>query len=165
SGRRYNLIPAESKFKTPCSIIKDKYMIKAQVHVLKSSTISDVQALPQRKLHLLNLSSDVVTAASQVSAASATIFAAKPSIHAAALTVVAAYTRRRKGVIIRDPEEELYSKTHAETPKVKDKGKGILVETPKPMKKKDQIELDAEYEKKLHEEINKDHEEFNKDID
>nr|GEX55148.1 uncharacterized mitochondrial protein AtMg00810-like [Tanacetum cinerariifolium] len=70
-----------------------------------------------------------------------------------------------KGVIIRDPEEELPLKTPAETPKVKDKGKGILVETPKPMKKKDQIELDAEYAKKLHEEINKDHEEFSKDID
>nr|GEY47233.1 hypothetical protein [Tanacetum cinerariifolium] len=69
------------------------------------------------------------------------------------------------GVIIRDPEEELSSKTPAETPKLKDKGKGILIETPKPMKKKDQIELDAEYAKKLHEEINKDHEEFNKDID
>nr|GEW79306.1 hypothetical protein [Tanacetum cinerariifolium] len=46
---RYNLTPAESKFKTPCSIIKDKYMMKAQVHVSKSSTIFDVQALPQRK--------------------------------------------------------------------------------------------------------------------
>nr|GFA77806.1 hypothetical protein [Tanacetum cinerariifolium] len=105
----------------------------------------------------------VIATASQVSAASATIPAAKPSIHAAALTVVAAYTRRRKGVIIRDPEEELSSKTPAETPKVKDKGKGILVETPKPMKKKDQIELDAEYAGKLHEEINRD--EINKDID
>nr|GEU70798.1 ribonuclease H-like domain-containing protein [Tanacetum cinerariifolium] len=86
---------------------------------------------------------DVVTAAPQVSAASATISAAKPSIPAAAPTVVAAYTRRRKG----------------------DKGKGILIETSKPMKKKDQIELDAEYVRKLHEEINKDHEEINKDID
>nr|GEV44169.1 reverse transcriptase domain-containing protein [Tanacetum cinerariifolium] len=47
--RRYNIIPAESKFKTPCSIIKDKYMMKGQVHVSKSSAISDVQALPQRK--------------------------------------------------------------------------------------------------------------------
>nr|GFC42322.1 hypothetical protein [Tanacetum cinerariifolium] len=46
-----------------------------------------------------------------------------------------------------------------------DKGKGILIESPKPMKKKDQIELDAEYARKLHEEINKDHEEINKDID
>nr|GEZ76175.1 E-beta-farnesene synthase [Tanacetum cinerariifolium] len=97
------------------------------------------------------------------SAASATISAAKPSIPTAAPTVVAAYTRRRKGVIIRDPEEELSSKTPAETPKLKDKGKGILIKTPKPMKKKDQIELDAEYARKLHEEINKDHEEINKD--
>nr|GEX59256.1 retrovirus-related Pol polyprotein from transposon TNT 1-94 [Tanacetum cinerariifolium] len=108
---------------------------------------------------------DVVTAvASQVSAASATIPPAKPSIPAVAPTVVAAYTRR-KGVIIRDPEEEVSLKTPAETPGLKDKGKGILVESPKPMKKKDQIELDAEYARKLHEEINKDDAEFNKDID
>nr|GEV84054.1 hypothetical protein [Tanacetum cinerariifolium] len=106
----------------------------------------------------------VIAAASQVSVASITIPATKPRIHAVALTVVAAYTRRRKGVIIRDPEEELPLKTPAETPKVKDKGKGILVETLKPMKKKDQIELDAEYAKKLHEEINRDYEEFSKDI-
>nr|GEU35241.1 hypothetical protein [Tanacetum cinerariifolium] len=32
-----------------CSIIKDKYMMKAQVHVSKPSAISDVQALPQTK--------------------------------------------------------------------------------------------------------------------
>nr|GFD09829.1 hypothetical protein [Tanacetum cinerariifolium] len=100
----------------------------------------------------------VTAAASQVTAASATILAAKPSIHAAAPTVVDAYTRRRNRVIIRDPEEELPLKTLDETPKVKDKGKGILVETPKPMKKKDQNELDAEYAKKSHEEINKDYE-------
>nr|GEY39688.1 hypothetical protein [Tanacetum cinerariifolium] len=116
------------------------------------------------------LITDVVTAvASQVSAASATIPAAKPSIPAAASTVIAAYTRRRKGVIIRDPVEELSlktpAKTPAETPKVKDKGKGILVKTPKPMKKKDQIELDAEYATKLHKEINKDDAKINKDID
>nr|GFA21546.1 hypothetical protein [Tanacetum cinerariifolium] len=35
----------------------------------------------------------------------------------------------------------------------------------KPMKKKDQIELDAEYARKLHKEINKDQEEINKYID
>nr|GEY92134.1 ribonuclease H-like domain, reverse transcriptase, RNA-dependent DNA polymerase [Tanacetum cinerariifolium] len=77
------------------------------------------------------LITEVVTAAvSQVSAAasatipaaSATIPAAKPTIPAAAPTVVAVYTRRRKRVIIRDPEEELSLKTPAETPKVKDKG-------------------------------------------
>nr|GEV77112.1 reverse transcriptase domain-containing protein [Tanacetum cinerariifolium] len=51
--RRYNLISAESKFKTPCSIIKDKYMIKAQVHVSKYSAISDIQALPRRKFFII----------------------------------------------------------------------------------------------------------------
>nr|GFC39812.1 hypothetical protein [Tanacetum cinerariifolium] len=103
------------------------------------------------------LITEVVTATtSQVSAASITISATKPSIPAAAPTVVAAYTRRTKGVIIRDPKEELSSKTPAKTPKLKDKGKDILIETPKPIKKKDQIELDAEYARKLHEEINKD---------
>nr|GFA91823.1 hypothetical protein [Tanacetum cinerariifolium] len=70
------------------------------------------------------LITDVVTAAtSQVSASSATISAAKPSIPPAAPTVVVAYTRRIKGVIIRDSEEELSSKIPAETPKLKDKGK------------------------------------------
>nr|GFB16957.1 hypothetical protein [Tanacetum cinerariifolium] len=55
-----------------------------------------------------------------ISAASATISAAKPSILTGAPTVVAAYTRRRKRVIIRDLKEELSSKTPAKTPKLKD---------------------------------------------
>nr|GFA12350.1 ribonuclease H-like domain, reverse transcriptase, RNA-dependent DNA polymerase [Tanacetum cinerariifolium] len=131
--------------------------------VLSMQEDSEVQEVVE-VVTTAKLITDVVIAASQVSAASATISAAKPSIPAAAPTVVAAYTRKRKGVIIRDPEKELSTKTPAETPKVKDKGKGILVETPKPMKKKDQIELDAKYTRKLHEEINKDHEEFNKAI-
>nr|GFA92677.1 hypothetical protein [Tanacetum cinerariifolium] len=133
---------------------------------------SEVQEVVE-VVNTAKLITEVVTAAAlQVSAASTTIPAAsatipvaKPTIPAAAPTVVAAYTRRRKGVIIKDPKEELPLKTHVETPKVKDKGKGILVETPKPMKKKDQIELDAKYAKKLHEEINKDYEKFSKDID
>nr|GEV68597.1 retrovirus-related Pol polyprotein from transposon TNT 1-94 [Tanacetum cinerariifolium] len=111
----------------------------------------------------------VITAASQVSATSTTIPTFSATIPAAASTVVAAYTRKRKGVIIRDPEEELSLKTSTETPaktpKVKDKGKGILIEAPKPMKKKNQIELDAEYARKLHEELDKDDADFNKDVD
>nr|GEZ06512.1 hypothetical protein [Tanacetum cinerariifolium]GEZ19838.1 hypothetical protein [Tanacetum cinerariifolium] len=38
----------------------------------------------------------------------------------------------------------------------KDKGKGIMVEEPKPMKKKQQVEMDEEYARKLHEELNQD---------
>nr|GFB09021.1 hypothetical protein [Tanacetum cinerariifolium] len=41
-------------------------------------------------------------------------------------------------VVIRDPEEELHTDTPAETSTVKDKGKGILIEVPKPIKNKDQ---------------------------
>nr|GFC12635.1 hypothetical protein [Tanacetum cinerariifolium] len=52
-----------------------------------------------------------------------------------------------------------------ETSTVKDKGKGILIEVPKPMKKKDQVEMDAEYAKKLQEELDKEHEEAYKQID
>nr|GEW03301.1 hypothetical protein [Tanacetum cinerariifolium] len=43
----------------------------------------------------------------------------------------------------------------AET-KSKDKGKGIMVEEPKPLKKKQQIKIDEEYARKLHAELNKD---------
>nr|GEW67508.1 uncharacterized mitochondrial protein AtMg00810-like [Tanacetum cinerariifolium] len=54
-----------------------------------------------------------------------------------------------------DPEEESSAKTPTETTS-KDKGKGILVEEPKPMKKKQQVELDEAYARKLQEEINQD---------
>nr|GFA55740.1 hypothetical protein [Tanacetum cinerariifolium] len=91
------------------------------------------------------LMTEVVTAAAtQVVVTSTPIPTVKPKILniAAAPTVS---TRRRKGVVIRDLEEELSSDNPAETPKVKDKGKGILIEAPKPIKKKDQIEMDADF--------------------
>nr|GFB87184.1 hypothetical protein [Tanacetum cinerariifolium] len=83
--------------------------------------------------------------------ASTPIPAAKPKVLKIVPAALAVSTRKRKGVIIRDPEEELHDDTPAETLSVKDKGKGILVEDPKPMKKKDQIEMDAEYARKLQE--------------
>nr|GEV61282.1 retrovirus-related Pol polyprotein from transposon TNT 1-94 [Tanacetum cinerariifolium] len=54
---RYNLTSAESKFKTPMLDHQDKYIMKAQVHVLKSSAIFDVQPLPRMKHYCQNLSS------------------------------------------------------------------------------------------------------------
>nr|GFC77710.1 hypothetical protein [Tanacetum cinerariifolium] len=65
--------------------------------------------------------------------ASTPIPAAKPKTLKIAAAALAVSTRRRKGVVIRDPEEELHTDTSAETPTVKDKGKGILIEDPKPM--------------------------------
>nr|GEV51435.1 hypothetical protein [Tanacetum cinerariifolium] len=96
---------------------------------------------------------EVVTAATtQVVATSTPISAAKPKVLKIVDAAPVVSTRKRKGVIIRDPEEELHDDTLAETLSVKDKGKGILVEDPKPIKRKDQIEMDAEYARKLQEE-------------
>nr|GEZ58907.1 hypothetical protein [Tanacetum cinerariifolium] len=98
----------------------------------------------------------VVTAASEsITAASITIANVEAQVLAVTLTaapsrVIAAPSRRRKGVVIRDPQEE--STTSAITPaetKSKDKGKGIFVEEPKPLKKQAQIEQDEQYAREL----------------
>nr|GEU67827.1 hypothetical protein [Tanacetum cinerariifolium]GEU67830.1 hypothetical protein [Tanacetum cinerariifolium] len=92
-----------------------------------------------------------------VSAASTIIPTDKPIVPAAAPTVVPvtnSYSRRRKRVIIKDPKEESTPIKPTKT-KSMDKGKGIMIEEPKPIKKKDQVELDEEYARKLHEELNK----------
>nr|GEV34492.1 hypothetical protein [Tanacetum cinerariifolium] len=70
----------------------------------------------------------VVAASAPVSAASMIILATEPNIPAATIT----------------------------TAPVKDKGKGIMVEDPKPMKKKLQVEMDEAYARKLHEELDQD---------
>nr|GEZ91042.1 hypothetical protein [Tanacetum cinerariifolium] len=107
------------------------------------------------------LITEVVTAANTpVSAASTIIPAVEPkvsaaTINAAPVKVAAASTRRRRGVVIRDLEEESSTKTPDET-KSKDKGKGIMVEEPKLMKKKQQVEMDEAYARKLHEKLNQD---------
>nr|GEV21610.1 putative ribonuclease H-like domain-containing protein [Tanacetum cinerariifolium] len=107
------------------------------------------------------LITEVVTAASEsVTAASITIAAAEPQVPAATITAVpvrvaAASTKRRKGVVIRDLKEESTAIIHADT-KSKDKRKRIMVEEPKPLKKKQQVEMDEEFARKLHEELNKD---------
>nr|GEW38858.1 hypothetical protein [Tanacetum cinerariifolium] len=114
------------------------------------------------------LITEVVTIASElVSAASTTIPAAEPQVPAAEpqvpaatpttvlVRVAAASTRKRKRVVIRDPEEASTTIKPADT-KSKDKGKGKMVKEPKPLKKKQQVELDEEFARKLHKELNKD---------
>nr|GEW67102.1 retrovirus-related Pol polyprotein from transposon TNT 1-94 [Tanacetum cinerariifolium] len=72
---------------------------------------------------------------------------------AAPVKVVVPSTSRIRGVVIRDTEEESSAKTPTKT-KSKDKGKGIMVEEPKLIKKKQQVELDDAYARKLQDEIN-----------
>nr|GEU65355.1 hypothetical protein [Tanacetum cinerariifolium] len=117
-----------------------------RVETLNDTIIEDVSNHERMIVELDRDEVDVVTTAKMitevVAAVSETVTDASANIvaipvatiTAAPVTVAAAYTRRRKGV---------------------DKGKAIMVEEPKPMKKKDQVELDAEYARKLHEELNK----------
>nr|GEY50820.1 hypothetical protein [Tanacetum cinerariifolium] len=86
------------------------------------------------------LITEVVAAASGTVSAAAVVYTpvTTTTITPAPVKVVVPATRRRRGVIIRDPAEESSTNTPAET-KSKDKGKGILVEEPKPMKKKQQV--------------------------
>nr|GEV06581.1 hypothetical protein [Tanacetum cinerariifolium] len=89
------------------------------------------------------LMTEVVTAASATITAVAT--AAAPT-----LTTILSAARRRKRVVIRDPEETATPSTIIHTkPKSKDKGKGIMVHEPKPLKKKTQIEQDKAYAREL----------------
>nr|GEU59244.1 hypothetical protein [Tanacetum cinerariifolium] len=93
----------------------------------------------------------VVTAASDtITAASTTITGVDVPILTAttitAPTLTATPGRRRKGVVIRGPQETASPSTiiHFKA-KSKDKGKEILVEEPKPLKKKAQIKQDEKY--------------------
>nr|GEV23200.1 hypothetical protein [Tanacetum cinerariifolium] len=112
------------------------------------------------------LITEVVTAANEtITAASAIITTAEAQVPAATTVTLtaapirddAASSRRKKRVIIRDPKEESATSTiiPAET-KSKDKGNRILVEEPKPLKKKQQIEQDEQYASELHAELNRD---------
>nr|GEZ99299.1 hypothetical protein [Tanacetum cinerariifolium] len=92
----------------------------------------------------------------EITAASATITAADTLIFAAAITAAPSAARRRKRVVIRDPKETATPSTIIHTePKSNDKGKGIMVHKPKPLKKKTQIEQDEAYARKLEVELNK----------
>nr|GFC60731.1 hypothetical protein [Tanacetum cinerariifolium] len=86
---------------------------------------------------------DVVTTAKLITKV---VTAASKSVTTASITIAA---------VIGDLEEESTTIISAET-KSKDKGKGIMVEERKPMKKKQQVKMDAEYARKLHKELNKD---------
>nr|GEY06448.1 hypothetical protein [Tanacetum cinerariifolium] len=106
---------------------------------------------------------DIVTTANIITevAASTTITAADVFILAAttvaAPTLTVAPSKRTNGVVIRDPKESTTTTStivHSEA-KSKDRGKGILVEEPKPLNKQAQIEQDEKYARELEAELNR----------
>nr|GEU62248.1 hypothetical protein [Tanacetum cinerariifolium] len=93
------------------------------------------------------LITEVVTAASVIITATDTLIpAATITAAAPTLTTAPSAARKRKGEVIKDPEETTTQSTIIHTePKSKDKGKRIMVHVPKPLKKKTQIEQDEAY--------------------
>nr|GEW59031.1 hypothetical protein [Tanacetum cinerariifolium] len=86
---------------------------------------------------------EVVTTArllTELVTAAATITAATTLITIAAITAAPSAARKRKGVVISGPKETATTSIiiHYE-PKSKDKGKRIMVEEPKPLKRQAQI--------------------------
>nr|GEX26754.1 hypothetical protein [Tanacetum cinerariifolium]GEY74179.1 hypothetical protein [Tanacetum cinerariifolium] len=83
---------------------------------------------------------DVVTTAKLITEV---VVAVSESVTAASATIA---NGSKRGIICKMPAET----------KSKDKKKGKMVEEPKPMKKKQQVEMDEEYARKLHEKLNQD---------
>nr|GEV92381.1 hypothetical protein [Tanacetum cinerariifolium] len=129
------------------------------VDVQVNADIQGRTAESQTEIYKIDLDHNVVNTAKiiteVVTAASETINAASTNITtvdaqvpaattAAALKLTAAPRRRTKGVVITDPKESTTTSKiiHSEA-KSKDKGKEILVEEPKPLKKKPRTEAQA----------------------
>nr|GEZ36843.1 hypothetical protein [Tanacetum cinerariifolium] len=140
---------------------------KDQDHATKVFSMQEDEPEIQEVVEVVTtakLITEVVAAVSETVSAAAVVQAdvlAAPVNAAAVMTTTAPVkvaipsTRRRRGVVIRDPEEESSAKTPTETTS-KDKGKCILVEESKPMKKKQQVKSDEAYARKIQEEFNQD---------
>nr|GEX70797.1 hypothetical protein [Tanacetum cinerariifolium] len=128
-------------------------------HANKVLSMQDDQVEPVELQEVIEVVTNAKLITKVVTAASATITSAAPQLTIVAAptpTTAPSATRRRKGVVIRDPKESATPSTivHTEA-KYKDKGKGILVKEPKPLKKQAQIEQDEAYARELEAELNK----------
>nr|GFC72676.1 hypothetical protein [Tanacetum cinerariifolium] len=105
-----------------------KEVVDAVKDVQETCRRMKLSQLKSKKYETITAASAIITAA-QVPAVTTVV-----TLTAAPVRVTAAPSRRRKGVVIRDLQEESTTSTiiPAET-KSKDKGKGILVEEPKPV--------------------------------
>nr|GEZ71173.1 hypothetical protein [Tanacetum cinerariifolium] len=78
---------------------------------------------------------------------------AQPTTNAAQVPKPSA-PRRRKGVIIQDPKETATSVIMHSEVQSKDKGKGILIKEPKPLKGQARIKIDEAFTRQLEAELN-----------
>nr|GEU82458.1 copia protein [Tanacetum cinerariifolium] len=118
------------------TIMDDEVVVEKDAEIEKSTDVQGRQAESQAQIYQIDLEhADKVLSMQDDEIEPAEL---KEEVECAA--------RRRKRVVIRDPKETatpsiiIHSK-----PKSKDKGKGIMVEEPKPLKKQAQIEQDEAY--------------------
>nr|GEU51746.1 hypothetical protein [Tanacetum cinerariifolium] len=125
-------------------------------HADKVLSMQDDKVEPTKLQEVVEVVTSAKLMTEVVIVASATITSATTPIITAAITTAPSAARRRKRVVIRDPKETATPSIiiHFE-PKSKDKGKRILVEEPKPLKKQAQIEQDEAYARELMAELNK----------
>nr|GEW11484.1 hypothetical protein [Tanacetum cinerariifolium] len=135
---------------------------QAQIYQIDLEYVDKVLSMQDDELEPAKLKEvvEVVTTAKLmtevITTAAATITAATTPITAAIITAAPSVARRRKGVVIRDPKETAAPSIIIHTkPKSKDKGKGIMDEESKPLKKQAQIEQDEAYATELLAELNK----------
>nr|GEW58979.1 ribonuclease H-like domain-containing protein [Tanacetum cinerariifolium] len=105
-------------------------------HAYKVLSIQDDKLEPAKLKEVVEVVTTAKLMSEVVNAASATITVVTTPITTATFTSTPSAARRRKGVVIRDPEETATPSIiiHSE-PKSKDKGKWIMVEEPQPLKK------------------------------
>nr|GEU96833.1 putative ribonuclease H-like domain-containing protein [Tanacetum cinerariifolium] len=128
-------------------------------HADKVLSMQDDEVEPAKLQEVVEVVTTAKLITEVVTVASATITIAAPQLTTAAasqLTTAPSAARRRNRVVISDLEETDTPSTiiHSEA-KSKDKGKEILVEEPKPIKKQARIEQDEAYARELEAELNK----------
>nr|GFA58112.1 hypothetical protein [Tanacetum cinerariifolium] len=131
--------------------------IEESLDVQGSMQDVDIEAAELQEVVEVVITAKLITEV--VTASSTTITAAAPQLTTtAAPTLITAPSaaKRRKRVVIRDPKESATPSTIIYTEdKFKDKGKRIMVEEPKPLKKQAQIEQDEAYARELKAELKK----------
>nr|GEU70161.1 hypothetical protein [Tanacetum cinerariifolium] len=131
-------------------ILKDVVVVAKEVEIQKDADDDELEPTELKEVVVVTtakLMTKVVTAAAAtITTATTLITAATTLITTATITVAPSAARRRKGVVIKDPKETVTPSIiiHSK-PKSKDKGKRIMVEEPKPLKKQAQIEQDEAY--------------------
>ncbi|GJR20060.1 hypothetical protein Tco_0968587 [Tanacetum coccineum] len=102
-----------------------------------------------------NVVEEIVDAAQVSTAATTVIITTEEVTLAQALAKLKSIKPKAKGIVLQEPGKSTTTTTISSKGLSQDKGKGILVEPEKPLKKKDQFKLDEEIALKLQAEIDK----------